>query len=239
MNESARSMPVEERPDATAPGAPAPPYAPSTWNQSPAVGADVGDAGQVVDGARRSSRRRSPPPRRRRHRRRRRASGPERVAGQPPALVVGDRQHVDVHHARGRRHARVHGVAGGDPPPVGTAAARASAAAWRAVTSAERFPGRAARHEHAAGLRREARPGRRSTASAWFSAQIAPAPSIHPAAIVDDAPTIRSNRTDAFVGAPGTNANAEGWSVEIVAGASTSAQSRSASSQPMPPGEIV
>ena len=75
--------------------------------------------------------------------------------------------------------------------------------------------------------------------SAWFSAQIAPAPSIHPAAIVDDAPTIRSNRMDARVGAPGMNANAVGWSVEIVAGASTSAQRRSASSQPMPSGEIV
>ena len=73
-----------------------------------------------------------------------------------------------------------------------------------------------------------------SHASAWFSAQIAPAPSIQPAAIVEDAPTIRSNSTLAFVGAPGTNASAAGWSVEIVAGASTSPHRRSASSQPIP-----
>src|SRR3990170_2052828 len=48
-----------------------------------------------------------------------------------------------------------------------------------------------------------------------------------------------SNRTLAFVGAPGTKAKKLGWSVEIVAGARTSAQRRRASSPPMPPGRIV
>ena len=74
---------------------------------------------------------------------------------------------------------------------------------------------------------------------ASFSPQIAPAPSIQPAAIVDDAPTIRSNRTLAFVGAAGTNASDAGWSVEIVAGARTSVHTRSASSQPIPAGVMV
>jgi hypothetical protein len=110
---------------------------------------------------------------------------------------------------------------------------RRPAATCLAVTSDERFPAEPPETNTPpadAGI-----PARRaSQASAWFSAQIAPAPSIHPAAIVEDAPTIRSNSTLAFVGAPGTNANAAGWSVEIVAGASTSAHSRSASSQPTP-----
>ncbi len=68
---------------------------------------------------------------------------------------------------------------------------------------------------------------------------MAPAPSIHPAAIVDDAPTTRSNSTAALVGAPGTNAIDDGWSVEMVAGASTSAHRRNASSPPMPSAVIV
>ena len=68
---------------------------------------------------------------------------------------------------------------------------------------------------------------------------MAPAPSIQPAAIVEEAPTTRSKSADALVGAPGTKAKEAGWSVEIVAGASTSAQTRSASSHPIPSGEIV
>ena len=75
--------------------------------------------------------------------------------------------------------------------------------------------------------------------SAWFSAQMAPAPSSQFAAMVEDAPTTRSKSTEAFVGAPGTNASEAGWSVEMVAGARISAQMRRASSPPMPSGVMV
>ena len=94
---------------------------------------------------------------------------------------------------------------------------RSDAAACRAVTSAERFPAEPPlTNTPPASGGSPAAPA--SHASAWFSAQIAPAPSIQPAAIVEDAPTIRSNSTLALVGAPGTNASDAGWSVEIVAG---------------------
>jgi hypothetical protein len=56
---------------------------------------------------------------------------------------------------------------------------------------------------------------------------------------VDDALITRSNNTLAFVGAFGTNARNAGWSVEIVAGASTSAHTRSASVPPIPSGVMV
>ena len=54
-----------------------------------------------------------------------------------------------------------------------------------------------------------------------------------------DAPTTRSNRIDASVGAAGTNDRCRGWSVEMHAGASTSLKIRSASSPPTPPGVTV
>ena len=115
---------------------------------------------------------------------------------------------------------------------------RRSDAACRAVTSAERFPAEPPETKTPpASPGNPARPATHRSAS--FSAQIAPAPSIHPVAIVDDAPTMRSKSTLAFVGAAGTNATDAGWSVEIVAGARTSAQIRSASSHPIPSGAIV
>ena len=86
---------------------------------------------------------------------------------------------------------------------------RRACAVCRAATSAERFP--ADPPETNTPPETSGKPASEAIhASAWFSAQIAPAPSIHPAAIVDDAPTIRSNRTLAFVGALGTNASAAG-----------------------------
>ena len=49
-----------------------------------------------------------------------------------------------------------------------------------------------------------------------------------------DAPTTRSNRIDASVGAAGTNDKNRGWSMEMLAGPSTSAKMRNASRPPMP-----
>src|SRR6478735_32123 len=54
-----------------------------------------------------------------------------------------------------------------------------------------------------------------------------------------DAPTTRSNRTDASVGAAGTNDRNRGWSTEMHAGASTSANTLSASWPPRPAAVIV
>ena len=54
-----------------------------------------------------------------------------------------------------------------------------------------------------------------------------------------DAPTTRSNRIDASVGAAGTNDRNRGWSTEMHAGARTSVNTRSASMPPRPPGVIV
>ena len=54
-----------------------------------------------------------------------------------------------------------------------------------------------------------------------------------------DAPTTRSNRIDASVGAAGTNDRNRGWSTEMHAGASTSPKTRSASSPPSPLAVIV
>ncbi len=122
--------------------------------------------------------------------------------------------------------------------PVGGRPPSLDAAPARAATSAERFPADPPLTNTPPAT--SGNPARSaSQRSAWFSAQIAPAPSIHPAAIVDEAPTTRSKSTEAFVGAPGTNAIDDGWSVEIVAGASTSLQTRSASSPPRPSGVTV
>src|SRR5207249_3980378 len=115
---------------------------------------------------------------------------------------------------------------------------RRAAATCRAVTRAFRLP--AEPPETNTPRASAGNPARSAThRSASFSAQIAPAPSIQPAAIVDEAPTIRSNSTDALVGALGTNATDAGWSVEIVAGARTSDQTLRASSQPIPASLIV
>ena len=58
---------------------------------------------------------------------------------------------------------------------------------------------------------------------AWFSAKIAPAPSIQLPAKMLDAPTTRSNNTELSVGAAGMKLHIRGWSSETHAGASTSA----------------
>jgi hypothetical protein len=86
---------------------------------------------------------------------------------------------------------------------------RRASAAWRAVTSAFRFP--AEPPETNTPPAPSGNPARSAIhRSASFSAQIAPAPSIQPAAIVEDTPTIRSNRTEALVGALGTKATDAG-----------------------------
>jgi hypothetical protein len=54
-----------------------------------------------------------------------------------------------------------------------------------------------------------------------------------------DAPTTRSNRIAASVGAAGTNDKKRGWSTEMHAGASTVSNSRKAAMPPMPAGVIV
>ena len=54
-----------------------------------------------------------------------------------------------------------------------------------------------------------------------------------------DAPTTRSKRIDASVGAAGTNERNRGWSTEMQAGANTSPKMRSASRPPMPSGVTV
>ena len=82
-------------------------------------------------------------------------------------------------------------------------------------------------------------PGPATTFPDSQDAQMPPAPSIHAAPIVEDAPTTRSKSTEAFVGAAGTKARFAGWSVEIVAGARMSPQILKASCPPMPSGVIV
>jgi hypothetical protein len=115
---------------------------------------------------------------------------------------------------------------------------RRSAAVWRAATSPDRFP--AEPPETKTPPAPTGMPARSAIQrSAWFSAQMAPAPSSHPAPMIDEAPTTRSKSTDAFEGAPGTKARLAGWSVESVAGASRSDHTRSASNPPRPPGVIV
>jgi hypothetical protein len=54
-----------------------------------------------------------------------------------------------------------------------------------------------------------------------------------------EAPTTRSNRIAASVGAAGTNDKKRGWSIEMFAGPSTSEKIRSASRPPMPCGVMV
>src|SRR5690242_16474234 len=54
-----------------------------------------------------------------------------------------------------------------------------------------------------------------------------------------DAPTTRSKRIAASVGAAGTNERNLGWSTEMHAGARTSANTRNAARPPIPPGVIV
>ena len=236
MNESARSIPRRARADARRqqPGAA---VGAVHVEPQPALRADVGDAGEVVDraGVRRAGagdhrehavtavgveRRRSAAPVSRP-----RSSGGTRARRRPSR---GPRRRRSNARSRMRRTA----TAAGRPP-------RRAAAACRAATSAERLPaeppetntppapggkpGEVGEPRAAPGSRPRSRRRRRASR----------------AAIVEDAPTIRSNSTLAFVGAPGTNASDAGWSVEIVAGARTSAHRRSASSPPMPSGVIV
>src|SRR5205814_8932030 len=111
-------------------------------------------------------------------------------------------------------------------------------AAWRAATSADRFP--AVPPETKTPPEDAGSPARSAIhRSASFSAQTAPAPSSQLPPYVEEALITRSNSTLAFVGAPGTNAKNAGWSVEIVEGARVSAHTRSASSPPTPSRVIV
>ncbi len=126
-------------------------------------------------------------------------------------------------------HASAHPAAGRD---------RSLAARCRAATSPDRLPAEPPETNVPPAV--VGNPARSAIhRSAWFSAQMPPAPSIQAAPIVLEAPTTRSKSTEAFVGAAGTKARFAGWSVEIVAGARISAQIRRASSPPMPPGVTV
>ena len=231
MNESACSTPAKRsRTDGAASAAP--PYAPSTCIHRPCSLADRGDAGQVVDGADvgrpgrgrhreepvRRPRPRSPPPAPRRSsgRGRRARSGAGRRPS-PTPRSPRDECVSSVHATRSR------------PPP----SPRAARWACRAATSADRLPivppetkqpavvaGRPAsrRASRAPGSRRRrrrrppSRSRRRSTTP----------------------PTTRSNSIESSVGAAGMNARKRGLSIEMMAGASTSAKSRSAASPPRP-----
>ena len=125
---------------------------------------------------------------------------------------------------------------GGEPPSGPGRPPRRSAAACRAVTSADRLPGRAAGDEDAAGSRRGTRRGRRPTAAPGSRPRSRRRRRSTPPRSWTMRPRRGRTGRRAFVGAAGTNATAAGWSVEIVAGARTSAQMRSASSPPMPVG---
>ena len=199
MNESARSIPSYSAAHARREQAGAAVGAVHVEPQ-PALRADRRRRPRGRRRCRRSSRRRWPPPRTDPSppsaSRRRRSAGP----GQPPALVA---RHVEDVRRPSRARPR--------PPTSGrsrrrrTASARAAAPVARPPRGAPPpaptgCPAEPPEHEHAAGVRRACPPRSRATRRAWFSAQIAPAPSIQPAAIVEDAPTIRSNSTLAFVG---------------------------------------
>ena len=73
-----------------------------------------------------------------------------------------------------------------------------------------------------------------SQRKASFSANTAPAASSQDVPQMLEAPTTRSNRVAASVGAAGTKEKNRGWSTEIQAGASTSVKIRSASRPPRP-----
>ena len=156
--------------------------------------------------------------------------------GQAPALVGRHVQHVDVHHARGRDDRRVGASRTPRHRQPGRRGHGSAAAAWRAAHQRRevarpsrprrrrRPPPRASRRGRPAsaapGSRPRSRPRRRS--SPPRSSRTRPRPG-------------RTARAPSS-GAAGTNARDAGWSVEIVAGARTSAQIRSASSPPDPLG---
>ena len=235
MNESARSIAAEAIAHARREEPGAPVRAVHVQPQ-PELRADLGHALEVVD---------DPGVRRARARddgeqplgARRLKGRAQRLARQSPTLVARDRDDVGVHDPGRRGDRGVRGVRARHAPPGGPP----SAADLRVVTGGDQrreVAGRPARDEAPAGsLGSPTRSA--SHARAWFSAHTAPAPSSQLPAYVDEALIARSKSTLAFVGAPGTNARNAGWSVEIVAGARTSAQTRSASSPPMPSAVIV
>ena len=202
----------------------------------PALAAHLRDAREVVDhpGVRRAGGGRPRRTRRRRRPRRARRPAPRRSAA---PLVVRHRHDVDVHHPRGRGHRGVRRVGerrsatAPGPPARRSLAPRA---ARRPAPTGSR-PSRPTR------TRRRPSPGSPARSaiqrSAWFSAQIAPPPSSQPGA--DRSRTRRPPGRTARSPSSARRARTRGrigWSVEIVAGASTSAQTRSASSPPMPLG---
>ncbi len=163
----------------------------------------------------------------------------ERGAGQAAALVVGDREQVDVHHARRRRHRRVHGVGARDLPTRRALAASAVGGGVARRDQGREVARRPARDEAAAG------PGGhpRELGEPSEHLVLRPHGARRPRASSPRRPRTRSPRGRRArwpcSGAPGTNARKLGWSVVMVAGASTSAQIRSASSPPIPSGVIV
>ena len=123
--------------------------------------------------------------------------------------------------------------------PAGAGAPSRSAAAARAATSADRLPAEPPGHEARRRPRREARPGRRPIAAPGSRPRSRRRRRSSPPRSSTRRPPPGRTGPRPCVGAPGTNAIDDGWSVEIVAGASTSLQMRRASSPPMPSGVIV
>ena len=123
----------------------------------------------------------------------------------------------------------------GRPEP---SASRRRIASSRAAMRADRFP--MVPPEAKQPPAPSGRPTRSATQrSAWFSAYTVPAASNQEVAHIADAPTTRSNRTEAFVGAPGTKERNRGWSVDRHAGARWSVKAASADSPPMPSSVMV
>ena len=91
--------------------------------------------------SRRSSSQRSRPPRTDRPESARSSAAASAGPVRRPRSSWGDREQVDVHHARRRRHRGVHGVRARDlPTRRAITACRSSVAAWRAATRADRLP---------------------------------------------------------------------------------------------------
>ena len=141
-----------------------------------------------------------------------------------PSVVGLDADHVGVHHPRRGPHRRV----GGGRRQHGTALTLVTAigGAPRVTGGDERARGcRPSRRPRTRRRRSAGKPARSAShRSASFSAKTAPDPSSHDPPYRADAPTTRSNSTAASVAAAGTNDRKRGWSVEMHAGASTSAK---------------
>ena len=177
MNESARSIPSKRARTDGAEQRGAAVGAVDVQPQ-PALGADVGDAGEVVHdpGVRRS---------RARHHREQAvgslARRAPRAAADPvsrPRSSLRHRDDVHVHHPGRGQHGGVRACRRRRSPTAPAAHRRATPAAWRAATSAERFPAGSARRRTRRRHSPAGPPGRRSTAAPGSRPRSAPAPSI-------------------------------------------------------------